>query len=125
MNFLSMLPLKKYVFSFILSLLITLAVLAAASIIFSFLPPPQWLLAAVHDYTWLLSAFLAAFFCAGASSGRGFLTGIISADVYIALLIVLGGLVFKNSIESLSLIKIFALASISGAVGGILGINCK
>lgn len=125
MNLISNLPLKKYIISFILAFIVTLSVLAAASIIFSFLPPPAWLLAAIHDYASLLSAFAAAFFCAKASQGRGFITGIIASDVYIALLLMLGGLLFKSIAPTPSLIKIFALGSVTGAIGGILGINCK
>lgn len=125
MNLISNLPLKKYIISFILAFIITLAALAAASIAFTFLPPPAWLVEGLHDYAFLISGFAAAFLCARASSGRGFITGIISADIYIALLVILGGLVFKNSAPALSVIRIFTLGSVCGAVGGILGINCK
>lgn len=125
MNFLSTLPLKKYAVSFLLALAVTLVLLAAVSIVFSFLPPPSWLLETLHSYIFLFSSFIAAFFCARSSSGRGFLTGIIASNLYILLLIALGGLIFKNSLETLSVIKIFIPGSVCGAVGGILGINCK
>ena len=125
MNFLFNIPLKKYAVSFIISLCLTLVLLSALSIIFSFLAPPSWLLDSFHNYIFIFSAFIAAFLCAKASSGRGFLTGIIASNLYILLLIALGGLVFKNSLESLSFVKIFIPGTICGAVGGILGINCK
>lgn len=125
MNLVSNIPLKKYIIAFILAFMITLVVLAAASIVFSFLPPPTWILNAVHDYSFLLSSFAAAFLCAKASSGRGFITGIIASDFYIGLLLALGGLIFKNTVSPISLIKIFSLGSIIGVIGGVLGINSK
>ncbi len=125
MKFFSALPLRKYILSYIISLIITLVVLAIASIVFSFVPPYEWLIDALHDYIFVLSAFPAAFLCARTSSGKGFLTGIIAADIYILMLIILGGLIFKNAVDLNSLLKIFLLGSLSGAIGGIWGINSK
>lgn len=121
----SALPLRKYALSYIISLIITLTALAIASIVFSFIPPYEWLIDALHDYAFALSAFPAAFLCARKSSGRGFLTGIIAADIYILLLIILGGLIFKNAVNPNSLLETFLLGSLSGAIGGIWGINSK
>lgn len=125
MKIFSALPLRKYILSYIISLIITLVVLAIASIVFSFVPPYEWLIDALHDYIFVLSAFPAAFLCARTSSGKGFLTGIIAADIYILMLIILGGLIFKNAVDPSSLLKIFLLGSLSGAIGGIWGINSK
>lgn len=125
MKIFSALPLRKYILSYIISLIITLVVLAIASIVFSFVPPYEWLIESLHDYIFVLSAFPAAFLCARTSSGKGFLTGIIAADIYILMLIILGGLIFKNAVDPNSLLKIFLLGSLSGAIGGIWGINSK
>lgn len=125
MKFFSALPLRKYILSYIISLMMTLAVLAIVSIVFSFVPPYEWLIDALHEYVFVLSAFPAAFLCARTSSGKGFLTGIIAADIYILMLIILGGLIFKNAVDPSSLLKIFLLGSLSGAIGGIWGINSK
>lgn len=125
MKFFSIPSFKKYALSYIISLAITLIVLAITSIVFSFIPPYEWLVNIMHDYIFVLSAFPAAFLCARKSSGRGLLTGVIAADIYILLLIILGGLVFKNAITANSLVKIFLLGSLSGAIGGIWGINSK
>jgi len=124
MNFISNLSIKKYIVSFALAFLITLLILSAASIIFSFLPPPDWVFG-VLDYSYLLSGFMAAFFCARASSKRGFVTGIFASFFYIAILIMLGGIVFKSNIAAIPLVKIFSLSALFGGIGGILGVNCK
>ena len=125
MNFLSNIPFRKYAFSFLIALCLTLVLMSAISLVFSFFSPPSWLLESLYSYVYIFSSFIAAFLCAKVSSGRGLITGIIASNLYILLLIALGGLVFKNSFESLSFVKIFIPGTVSGAVGGILGINCK
>ena len=124
MSFISNLPIKKYITSFALAFLITLLILSVLSIIFSFFPPPEWVLA-ISDYSYLLSGFIAAFFCAKKSSRRGFLTGILASLLYIATLIILGGLIFKSDISAIPLIRIFGVSALCGGAGGILGINCR
>ena len=125
MNFISNLPIKKYIVSFALAFLITLLILSAASIIFSFFPPPEWVFGIFSNYSYLLSGFTAAFFCARKSSKRGFVTGIYASVLYIAILIMLGGIIFKSDISAIPLIRIFSLSALCGGVGGILGINCR
>lgn len=125
MNLVSLSVLKKYAMSFLLAFLTTTVLLALIGVIFSFTSPPMWLLNGCYKYSFLFSAFLAAFFCGYKKAGRGFLTGIIAADIYVIALVILGGLIFRNSIPAASLFKIFLPASLTGAFGGILGINCK
>ncbi len=124
MNFISNLPIKKYIVSFALAFLITLLILSVASIVFSFLPPPDWVFA-IFDHCYLLSGFMAAFFCAKYSAKRGFVTGLFSSLLYIAVLIMLGGIIFKSDISAIPLARVFGLSALCGGVGGILGINCR
>lgn len=119
------LEIKKYAVSFLLAFAITAALLAIVSVVFAFLPPPLWLLTLVHNYCSYFSAFLAAFLCGRKSKGRGFLTGIVTATIYMALLLVLGGLFFKTMVSLPVLIRTFLPCVLCGAIGGILGINCK
>lgn len=121
----SRLEIKKYAVAFALAFAITAALLAILSVIFAFLPPPLWLLTLIHNYCSYFSAFLAAFLCGRKSKGRGFLTGIVTATVYMAVLLALGGLFFKTMVSFPVLIKALVPCALCGAVGGILGINCK
>ena len=125
MNFFNRLPLKKYIFSFALSFVVTLLFLSVASIIFSFFPPSEWVLGAFSDYSYLASAFITAFLCARHTPSHGFLTGITSAAVYVSFLLVLGFIFFKSTASLHELGRIFLFSSLCGGVGGILGINCK
>lgn len=125
MNFISNLPVRKYIFSFLLAFIITLLILSAASVIFSFLPPADWVLAIFSEYGYLISGFIASFFCARASSRRGFFTGALAAVFYIAILYMLGVAIFKAPLTTTKLARVFGLSALCGGLGGILGINSK
>lgn len=116
---------KKYAVSFLVSFVITLILLVVLSVIFSFLPPPPALLRGINNCCAFFSSSLAAFFSARHGKGRGFVTGIFSSVIYMAILMGIGGVVFKTTVSFPVLIRIFTLTSLCGAVGGILGINCK
>lgn len=119
------LPLKKYIFSFMGAFLVTLILGALLCIIFSFFPPGEKLLEILNGSSGYFSAFLAAIFCARLCGKRGFLTGMVCSDIYMTLLFLCGIIFFSNSYDFLSILKIFAASSLCGAVGGIIGINCK
>ena len=116
---------KKYVFSFLTAFIVTVIIEALASFVFAYLKIPSGIIEAVHDYSSYFSAFLAAFLCAMKCGKRGFLTGMISAILYIAFLMAIGGLVFKSSVNIAEIIKLLPIYLICGAIGGIAGINCK
>lgn len=125
MNFISNLPVRKYVVSFLLAFIITLLILSVASIVFSFLPPADWVLRIFSEYGYLISGFIASFFCARASSRRGFFTGALAAVFYIAILYMLGAAIFKAPLITTKLARVFGLSALCGGFGGILGINSK
>ena len=118
-------PLKKYIFSFAAAFFITLILQAVLCVIFSFFSPHKALLNILSSASSYFSSFLAALFCARMCGKRGFLTGAVGADIYMALLIFFGAIIFKNSYALSDLLKIFSLSSLCGAIGGIIGINCK
>lgn len=121
----SSLPVKKYAVSFAAAFIITVVLEAVVSLVFTFLPPKDWLLDVIHNYSSYFSAFVAAFLCAKKCGKRGFLTGMVSAIIYMAILFALGGILFKSSIDTAALPGALALCAGCGAVGGIVGINCK
>ena len=125
MNFISNLPFKKYIVSFLLAFIITLLVFSLLSVIFAFFPPSDYILNICTKYGYLLSGFVASFFCARASSRRGFLTGAVTAVIYIAILYMLGGAIFKAPVFTAKLMRVFGLSALCGGLGGILGINSK
>ena len=123
-TFKSLLPLK-YIVSFLIAAVFTLVLLASLSVIFSFLPPPNWLLSAVYNCSGYFLVFLASVLCAKKVGRRGIFTGLISGNIYMAILIFLGVLFFNTVFDAGILLKIFALSSLCGSIGGIIGINFK
>ena len=116
---------KRHILPFIIAFVVTALILSGISVLFSFFPPSEMIFSFFSRYTYLLSGFIAAFLVARRSSKRGFLAGIIAADIYTAVLFLLGTLVFKATADISSLARIFALSSLFGAIGGTIGINCK
>lgn len=125
MNFISNMSFKKYIVSFLLAFIITLLIFSVASVIFSFVPPSLWVLEIFSEYGYLVSGFIASFFCARASSRRGFITGALAAVFYIAILYMLGAAIFKAPLITTKLARVFGLSALCGGLGGILGINSK
>ncbi len=107
--------LKKYIFSILSSILVTIVILALISVVFSFFSPALWLIQAVTHYGYILPLFLSAFLCARASSGKGLLTGIITAILCLLAISLSPGVFLKR----------LPLGLLLGAIGGILGINSK
>ena len=125
MNFISNVSFKKYIVSFLLAFIITLLIFSVASVVFSFVPPAKWVLEIFSEYGYLISGFIASFFCARASSRRGFFTGALAAVFYIAVLYMLGSAIFKAPLITTKLARVFGLSALCGGLGGILGINSK
>lgn len=117
--------LKKYIISFIGAFLITVILQAVLSVAFAFFPPSGKVFEILNAASSYFSAFICAVFCARTCGKKGFLTGAAASDVYMAVLIFFGVLIFKNCYDLSSLLKIFSISSLCGAVGGIIGINCK
>jgi len=119
------LPLKKYIIAFALAFLLTVIPQAALSVLFSFVPPYEKVLNILSNASGYFSAMLAALFCARLCGKRGFLTGLISADIYMVLILFAGVILLKNTYGLSDIIRVFSLSSLCGIFGGIIGINFK
>lgn len=119
------LPLKKYIFAFALAFLLTIVLQALLSILFSFVPPHEKVFSILSNASGYFSAMLASFFCARLCGKRGFLTGLVSADIYMALILFAGIILLKNTYGLSDIVRIFSLSSLCGIFGGIIGINFK
>ena len=115
MNSFSVHSVKKYILSILVSVLVTVILLAIISIVFAFFPPASWLMSAIIGYSYILPAFISAFLSARASSGRGLLTGVITACLCLLAISLSPGIFLKR----------IPLGLLMGAIGGITGINSK
>ena len=119
------LPLKKYIIAFALAFLLTIVPQAILSVLFSFMPPHEQVFSILSNASGYFSAMLAGLFCARLCGKRGFLTGLFSADIYMALILLAGIILLKNTYALSDIIRIFSLCSICGIFGGIIGRNFK
>ena len=119
------LHMKKYIISYVTAFLITLLILGLLGILFSLLNPPEFATNFVRRYMYCLSSFMAAIFSTYGAKNSGLLKGIVSADIYMAILLVCGMIFFGSAYNVHSLIKILGISSLCGAFGGVIGINFK
>ena len=116
---------KRYIISFLAAFLTTTVLCGISAVLFSFFAPPDWLQNSFVHYSCYFSAFLAAIFSAMGSRKNGLVTGVICADIYMLILIFAGMIFLKNDFPLKSLLKVFSICSLSGGLGGIIGINFK
>lgn len=124
-SFFNSLPLKKYLISYLIALLLTLVILSFLSILFTFFPPSDKLLTFACTHSGTLSAFIAAAVCTYRTGKQGLLTGLISADIYTVLLSFAGWIIFGKNLTVVALSKALTFSSIWGMIGGVLGVNFK
>lgn len=119
------LSLKRYILSFLIAFLITVVLCAITGILFSFFSPPEWLYNSFIRCFCYVSASIASFLSVMGAQKNGLITGIISADIYMLILIFLGGIFLDNAFPVSSALKIFGFTSVFGGISGVLGINFK
>ncbi len=121
----SSIPFKHYIFSFIVALVMSVAISGIAAIIFSVLSPAANIIKTVSRIIAYLPIFISAFLCGKSSDKNGFLTGIICGNICMLTIIAVGMIIFKNSFPADSAFKIFSISTSIGGVAGIMGINFK
>lgn len=125
MSIFSLQAIKKYIFSLLISVMVTLVLLGVASVIFSFFPPPSWLMYGFSRYTVYFTAFLCAFLSAKSATGQGIFIGILSAALCLLILSATGSLLFGKNEFPISFLRLLPIGIPCGGVGGIIGINSK
>lgn len=116
---------KKMAVSLLVSLMVTIIAAAAFSLALPHISSAD----KISDFLgWalrLLVCFLAAFLCARGSKSKGFITGALTGLFCALVLFALNGVVSKQIMSMLSAIKNLSVCVLCGAIGGILGINCR
>ena len=111
--------------SFITAFVVTMVLTGLLSVVFSFFHPSEIIFHYVCRFFGFFSSFTAAFLCAEKIGKNGLFSGIIWGDIYMAVLILCGILFFKNTPDSVSLLKTLAVNSLLCAIAGVMGINFK
>lgn len=108
-----------------ISIAITVLLIFIASCVAVFVSMP---IAAVNLVISIITYFcvgLGAFITAKQSGANGLLTGIVTGLLYFIVLFISGCLIFSKVNFSTSLILSFVICVLSGAIGGIFGVNSK
>ncbi len=117
--------LKKMAISIFISLVVTLIVTAAFSLALPHIGAADKISDVLGWILRIFSCLLAAFLCARGSKSKGFITGAAVGLFYALVLFSLNGAVSRQILPMMQAIKNLSLCVLSGAIGGILGINCR
>ena len=119
------LHMKRHIISYVGAFLLTLTVQGILGILFSLLHPPVFVINIACRYMYCFSALIAAILCTYGAHSRGLVKGMVSADIYTAILLLCGMIFFGNACSTHTFIKILAVSSLCGALGGVIGINIR
>ncbi len=104
---------------------LTLLVFLAAAFVLSYTPLPESAIPYIAYIVQIIGAAVSGFIPAKRAGTRGILTGAASGGLYI-LIIWLSSSLFSDGISFGShILTMIAISVISGAIGGILGVNLK
>lgn len=117
--------LKKMVVSLFISLVVTLVLTAAFSLALPHISAADKISGILGWILRIFSCLLAAFLCARGSKSKGFITGALVGLLYALVLFSLNGIVSKEIMPLLFAIKNLSVCVLCGAIGGILGVNCR
>ena len=116
---------KKYLKGYLIAFLITIIVISVISVVLTYVDVSDRIIEKAEQAAKYFSAMLAGFLCARGGRKRGYLTGGTAALIYMTLLCAAGLCIFGNKSANPYIIKQLVTGTLCGALGGIMGINCK
>lgn len=116
---------KKMAVSLLVSLVVTLVLTAAFSLALPHIGAADKISGILGYVLRIFSCVLAAFLCARGSKSKGLITGALAGLFYAFVLFALNGVASKEIMPLVPAIKNLSVCILSGAIGGIIGINCK
>ena len=118
----SIVPLLK---GAIIAFVITLIVFTIFSLLVAYAGFPESAINVISILTALLSVFLSGLNVSKKAKSAGWLTGCLTAAVYMLIFYVVTGLVFCDFSVKLYTLVMFLICILAGGVGGMIGINMK
>lgn len=117
--------LKNYISALLLSLAITLLILAVLSAVFTFFNVSEKLINLAPTVLFFFSSFLSGFFASRKTRRAGWLTGIIASFFYSIIILLLSIIFSSGAPTPEGALKTVLYSLPFGITGGILGINSK
>jgi len=112
---------KAIIFSYI----ITIPIFLVFAFILAYTNFPEKFIVPVVVITTIISVLIAGSSVTRNAKSKGWLNGGIVGFVYIAILYIISSIVFDNFIIDKYVITMTVIGTLTGAIGGILGINVK
>lgn len=109
----------------VISYIITIPTFVIFSLIMTYTDFPEKLISPSVVITTIISILAAASFVTRKTSNKGWLNGSIVGLVYMAVLYIISSIVFNNFAIDRYVISMTLIGVLTGAIGGILGINLK
>jgi len=107
----------------IISYLISVILLAVLAVVIVYTDVSESISVPAVKSIKLFAAFLSAFLTSRSCNSKGWLCGIITGTINVALLIFIGTLLVDGSFFKKSNILLVAFGGICGMIGGIIGVN--
>lgn len=108
-----------------LSMLATLVALSLLALFITYGPVRESAINSCVLVAVIVSIFVTSASVSNKSRSKGWLSGIITAAVYVAVMVLLGALVFGSFSPGEETLKILGVSLVSGCFGGIVGVNIK
>lgn len=105
--------------------ILTLAVFLAAALILSYTPLPESAIPYIAYIVQIIGAAVSGFIPAKRAGTRGILTGALSGVLYILIIWLVASLSSDGFLLNKHIFTMLAISLVSGALGGILGVNLK
>lgn len=111
--------------SLVISFGFTFVVFAVFALLLTYTGLPDSTIGTVVFVTMVIAVMLAGFMSARNATSRGWLNGALGGLLYVAILYMLGALFVTGFVFDKYVLSLLAVGFLSGAVGGIVGINMK
>ncbi|MBO5505023.1 MAG: TIGR04086 family membrane protein [Clostridia bacterium] len=105
------------------SVLISVILLLIASLVGTFIPLSEKMIIIVVNIISVLSIFLSGIIASVIYKSKGLLFGAVAGIIYSIFVYILGAIIYKNFGITLNTLIGFVISIVSGAFGGVTGVN--
>lgn len=105
------------------SVLISVVLLLIASLMGTFIPFSEKMIIIVVNIISVLSVFLSGIIASAIYKSKGLLFGAVAGIIYSIFVYILGALIYKNFGITINTLIGFVISIVSGAFGGVTGVN--
>lgn len=109
----------------VLSYIATLVLFVIFAIILTFADFPDKFVQGAVIITTVISLLLGGTVAGRSARSMGWASGLIMGTLYMVILYVLGGIINRNFTVDSNMLILFCIGIVSGAIGGMIGINIK